>query len=109
MIAGVALGAEPDHAVTVAIQREHLRLRLLEVFQDAVRRLHQHGAGRGERHALSQAQKERGPQSFLRVPQLVTERGLRQVQSFSRGGHAAFFRDSGQQLQMPDFQIHIHL
>ena len=60
-------------------------------------------------HLSSQPQKQGGPQLFFRIAQLVTQRGLGEVQAFARFGHAAFFGHGDQKLEMPDFQFRTHI
>ena len=76
--------------------------------EDVLRRRQQPLARRRQHQALADAQEERGAEPRLDVAQLVAERRLRQVQPVAGAGQAAHVGDRGDELQVPDFEIHAH-
>ena len=83
-------------------------LGLREPLEDVLRRRQQPLAGRRQHQPLADAQEQRGAEPRLDAAQLVAERGLRQVQPVAGARQAAHVGDRGDQLQVPDFEIHAH-
>ena len=56
VIAGVALRAEPDYTMGIAVESENFLFRSFEIFQNAPRHLYQFLSLGRQRHSLSQSQ-----------------------------------------------------
>ncbi len=109
MIAGVAFRAQPDLTARSAVESLDLHFGSAEFVEHPARTRDQALSGGRQHHLSSQPQKQRRPQLFFRIAQLVAQRGLREVQAFSGFGHAAFFGHGHQQLEVSDFQFRTHI
>ena len=81
VIAGVALGADPEHAGRDRRQPPHVCFGRGDVVEDAPGGRQDALAGGGHHHALADAEEQRRPEPILDGAQLVADRGLRQVQT----------------------------
>ena len=108
VIAGVALGGDPQHAGVLLPHPADVLLGLRQALEDVLRGHQQPLAGGREHQTLADAQEERRAQPRFDAAELVAERRLGQVQPVAGARQAAHVRDGGDQLQMPDFEIHTH-
>ena len=108
VIAGVALGGEPQHAGVLLPHPPDVVLGLRQALEDVLRGRQQPLAGRRQHEALADPQEQRRAEARLDAAQLMAERGLRQVQPVAGAREAPGLGDRGHQLQMADFEIHAH-
>ena len=106
VIPGIALGADTDHAGLTSAVPSHVCLGRLDIVKDAPGGFEDAAAGGGHHHALAHAQEQWRPQSSLDGAQLMTDRGLRQVQLSGRLRHAPGRGHRRHHLEMPDFDVH---
>ena len=106
VIPGIALGADTDHAGLTGAVPPHVFLGRLDVVKDAPGGLEDAAAGGGHHHALADAEEQGRSQPSLDGAQLMTDRGLRQVQVSGRLRHASGRGHRRHHLEMPDFDIH---
>ena len=106
VVAGVALGAEPDHGRAAGRLAPERLLRLDQLGYDPSGGLEQPLAGRGRHHPLAQAVEQREAEPALQLQQLVAQGRLGEVQVPGRLGERAMLRDGQDQLQVPNLEDH---
>ena len=87
-------------------QPPHVFLGPFEIAEHTPRAFEHAAAGGGEHHAPAEPHEQRRAEPPFDVAQLVAEGRLRQMQAGGRAGHGAGVGDPGDQLQMPDFEVH---
>ena len=106
VIAGVALGAEPQHRLASAGQAAERLLGGEEGGESLAGGLEQAQPGDGGHHALAHPQEELGAEPALEVEELVTQGGLGEVELSAGPGETAVLGDGGNQAQVADFEDH---
>jgi hypothetical protein len=105
-VAGVARGADADDTVLVIREPRDVFFGGFDIREDAPRGREQSLAGRSERETAIDTQEERSAEAVFNLAQLMTERGLRDVQPFSRPREASLGRNRINKLKMSQFDVH---
>ncbi len=100
VVHGVALGGEADDTPGPEGMAADLLLGAVELVEDGARGAQEAFPGGGQYHALADAVEEARPQVPFDVAELVTERGLGEVQPPARLRDAALLGDRLHQLQV---------
>ena len=108
VIAGVALGAEPQHALHARRHPAQVVFGAAEIVEHPPRG-GQHPFTRGRRqHAPAQTHEELQPGTRFEIEQLVTESRLRQVEPLGGTRDGTGLGDRVDQRQVFDFEHHHH-
>ena len=100
VVAGVALGREPQQARRLGRARRHVAGRRAHLFAGAPRGFDPALAGGRRRHALVPPLEERDAERPFGVGQLMRQGGLRQVEAPGGRGERAFLGDREQELEV---------
>src|SRR5687767_1982750 len=106
VISGVALGADADGPLAVPGEPPHVVFGALHFAEHAPRRFEDAAPRLGQYHAPPESGEERRPEPPFDIAQLMTERGLREMQLPRRLRHAAGVGDPRHEPQMPDLEVH---
>jgi hypothetical protein len=106
VIPGITLGADTDHTGLARGVPSHVFFGCLDLVKDTAGGLEDPAAGGSHHHALAHAEEQGSAQPSLDGAQLMTHRGLRQVQISGRLRHASGRGHRGHHLEMSDLDVH---
>jgi hypothetical protein len=109
VVAGVALGGDPQHAAAAGAEPLEVVRRLVEDGEDAIRRGEEPPARLRRRRTTAAALEEPGAEAVLELAQALAHRRLAEPQTPGGAADAAALGDGADQAQMADLDLHVDL